>query len=211
MKQSSLDDLPLQDLSLQDLPLQDLRAQDRETFARMVDLTSKPLYFLLLRILNDEQDAEDILQETYIKAFSALPGFEGRSSLKTWLFRIATNEALMLIRKRKPQVTLTELDDDSEEMEQPKEIVDWCCIPEPELMTAETRKKLNEAIKNLPVNLRTVFMLRDMQGFSGDETAAIVGISVDNVKTRLLRARFKLREELSAYFGERVKNGNQTA
>ena len=106
---------------------------------------------------------------------------------------------------------LTELDDDSEELEQPKEIVDWCCIPEPELMTAETRKKLNEAIKNLPVNLRTVFMLRDMQGFSGEETAAIVGISVDNVKTRLLRARFKLREELSAYFGERVKNGNQTA
>jgi len=206
MKQSSLDDLPLQDL-----PLQDLRAQDRVTFARLVDLTSKPLYFLLLRILNDEQDAEDILQETYIKAFTALPGFEGRSSLKTWLFRIATNEALMLIRKRKPQVQLTELDDDSEEMEQPKEIVDWCCIPEPELMTAETRKKLNEAIKNLPVNLRTVFMLRDMQGFSGDETAAIVGISVDNVKTRLLRARFKLREELSAYFGERVKNGNQTA
>ena len=206
MKQSSLDDLPLQDL-----PLQDLRAQDRVTFARLVDLTSKPLYFLLLRILNDEQDAEDILQETYIKAFTALPGFEGRSSLKTWLFRIATNEALMLIRKRKPQVQLSELDDDSEEMEQPKEIVDWCCIPEPELMTAETRKKLNEAIKNLPVNLRTVFMLRDMQGFSGDETAAIVGISVDNVKTRLLRARFKLREELSAYFGERVKNGNQTA
>jgi RNA polymerase sigma-70 factor (ECF subfamily) len=206
MKQSSLDDLPLQDL-----PLQDLRAQDRVTFARLVDLTSKPLYFLLLRILNDEQDAEDILQETYIKAFTALPGFEGRSSLKTWLFRIATNEALMLIRKRKPQVQLSELDDDSEEMEQPKEIVDWCCIPEPELMTAETRKKLNEAIKNLPVNLRTVFMLRDMQGFSGEETAAIVGISVDNVKTRLLRARFKLREELSAYFGERVKNGNHTA
>jgi RNA polymerase sigma-70 factor (ECF subfamily) len=201
MKQSSLDDLPLQGL----------RAQDREAFAGLVDLTSKPLYFLLLRILNDEQDAEDILQETYIKAFTALPGFEGRSSLKTWLFRIATNEALMLIRKRKPQVQLTELDDDSEEMEQPKEIVDWCCIPEPELMTAETRKKLNEAIKNLPVNLRTVFMLRDMQGFSGEETAAIVGISVDNVKTRLLRARFKLREELSAYFGERVKNGNQTA
>ena len=190
--------------SLEDISLQSLQAQDREAFASLVELTSGQLYSLLLRILNDEQDAEDILQETYIKAFGALPSFEGRSSLKTWLFRIATNEALMLIRKRKPQVAITELDDDSDDLEPPKEIVDWCCLPESELMTGETRRRLDKAVKNLPLNLRTVFLLRDVQGLTGEETAAVMGISVDNVKTRLLRARFKLREELSEYFGERM-------
>jgi RNA polymerase sigma-70 factor (ECF subfamily) len=192
--------------SLDDLSLDSLRAQDREAFAALVDLTSGQLYSLLLRILNNEQDAEDILQESYIKAYAALPSFEGRSSLKTWLFRIATNEALMLIRKRKPQVQITELDDDSEEVEAPKEIIDWCCLPESELMNSETRKHLDKAVAALPLNLRTVFLLRDVQGLSGEETASIMGISVDNVKTRLLRARFKLREELSEYFGEKVNH-----
>jgi RNA polymerase sigma-70 factor (ECF subfamily) len=200
IKQLTLDE---QDLSL-------LRIQDREAFAGLVEATSSALYSLLLRILNDEQDAEDCLQETYIKVFAALPSFEGRSSLKTWLFRIATNEALMLIRKRKPQVQLTEIDREDDDLDAPVEIVDWCCIPEPELMNSETRKKLDEAIQHLSVGLRTAFLLRDIQGLSGEETAAIMDISVDNVKTRLLRARLKLREELSVYFGERLTHGNQT-
>jgi RNA polymerase sigma-70 factor, ECF subfamily len=188
--------------------LQLLHAQDREAFAGLVEATSPQLYSLLLRILNDEEDAEDVLQETYIKAFAALPAFEGKSALKTWLFRIATNEALMLIRKRKPQPQMVEIDRDDDELEAPREIVDWCCIPEPELLNAESRKKLDEAIQHLPLNLRTVFLLRDVQGLSGQETAAIVDISLDNVKTRLLRARLKLREELSLYFGERLSHGD---
>ena len=193
--------------SITALSIDRLQAQDREEFAALVEATSRPLYSLLLRILNDEQDAEDILQETYIKAYNALPGFEGRSSLKTWLCRIATNEALMLIRKRKPIEASLEVDDDDDDLEAPKEIVDWCCIPEPELMNAETRNKLNEAAQHLPVGLRTVFLLRDVEGLSGEETATAMGISVANVKTRLLRARMKLREELSAYFGERLNHG----
>ncbi|MHC1739676.1 MAG: RNA polymerase sigma factor [Anaerolineaceae bacterium] len=190
-----------------DSSLQLLRAQDREAFAALVESTSPQLYGLLLRMLNDEQDAEDVLQETFIKAYAALPTFEGRSSIKTWLFRIATNEALMLIRKRKPQMQPIEIDE-NEELESPKEIVDWCCIPEPELMNAETRQKMDQAIQHLSVGLRTVFLLRDVEGLSGEETAQIMGIRVDNVKTRLLRARLKLREELSVYFGERLDNGN---
>ena len=183
-----------------------LKKQDREAFAQLVDLTSAPIYRLALRMLNDEQDAEDVLQETFIKAYQALPGFEGRSSLKTWLFRIATNEALMLLRKRKPQQSVMEIDREDEEVEEPKEIVDWCCIPEPELMTLETRKKLEEAASHLSEGLRAVFLLRDVEGLSGEETAAILNVSVDVVKTRLLRARLKLREELSVYFGERLSH-----
>lgn len=184
-----------------------LRKQDREAFAQLVDATSVQIYHLALRLLNDEQDAEDVLQDTYIKAYQALPDFEGRSSLKTWLFRIATNEALMLIRKRKPQQADLEIDRESEELEEPKEIVDWCCVPEPELMSLETRKKLEEAAGHLSTGLRAVFLLRDVEGLSGEETAAILNVSIDVVKTRLLRARLKLREELSAYFGERLNHG----
>ncbi len=184
-----------------------LRKQDREAFAQMVEANSAQIYRLVLRLLNSEQDAEDILQETFIKSYQALPGFEGRSSLKTWLFRIATNEALMLIRKRKPQQADLEIDRENEEVEEPQEIVDWCCVPESELMSRETRLKLEEAAGHLSTGLRAVFLLRDIEGLSGEETAAILNVSVDVVKTRLLRARLKLREELSAYFGERLNHG----
>jgi RNA polymerase sigma-70 factor (ECF subfamily) len=183
-----------------------LKKQDREAFAQLVDYASAPIYRLALRMLNDEQDAEDVLQETFIKAYQALPGFEGRSSLKTWLFRIATNEALMLLRKRKPQQAVMEIDREEDAVEEPKEIVDWCCVPEPELMSVETRKKLEEAASHLSPGLRAVFLLRDVEGLSGEETASILNGSVDVVKTRLLRARLKLREELSVYFGERLSH-----
>lgn len=183
-----------------------LKKQDREAFAQLVDYASAPIYRLALRMLNDEQDAEDVLQETFIKAYQALPGFEGRSSLKTWMFRIATNEALMLLRKRKPQQDVMEIDREDEAVEEPKEIVDWCCVPEPELMSVETRKKLEEAASHLSPGLRAVFLLRDVEGLSGEETASILNVSVDVVKTRLLRARLKLREELSVYFGERLSH-----
>jgi len=190
---------------LLDLSLDSLRAQDREVFSELVELTSGQIYRLLLRMLSSELDAEDALQETYIKAFQALPAFEGRSSLKTWLYRIAANEALMILRKRKPEPRTIEIDDDDEELDAPREIIDWCCAPERELLSQETRSKLITAAQKLSDNLRMVFLLRDVEGLSGDETADVLGLSVDVVKTRLLRARLKLREDLSAYFAEKMK------
>lgn len=184
-----------------------LRSQDRDAFTDFVDQTSGQIYHLLLRMLANEQDAEDALQEAYIKAYQALPRFEGRSSLKTWLYRIATNEALMVLRKRKPQPLPVEIDREDEELEEPKEIVNWCCLPEKELLDQETRLKLTVAAQKLSDNLKVVFLLRDVEGLSGEETASVLGLSVDVVKTRLLRARLKLREELSAYFAEKMKNG----
>ena len=190
---------------LLELSLDSLRAQDREVFSELVELTSGLIYRLLLRMLSSELDAEDALQETYIKAFQALPAFEGRSSLKTWLYRIAANEALMILRKRKPEPRTIEIDEDDEELDAPREIVDWCCAPEKELLSQETRSKLITAAQKLSDNLRMVFLLRDVEGLSGEETADVLGLSVDVVKTRLLRARLKLREELSAYFAEKMK------
>jgi RNA polymerase sigma-70 factor (ECF subfamily) len=183
-----------------------LRSGDRDAFTRLVDETSGHIYRVALQILGDEQDAEDVLQETYIKAFRALPNFEGRSSVTTWLYRIAVNEALMLVRKRKPQsISIDEgAPFDAESESEAMEIVDFCCLPEGELLTSESRKFLDQAIKNLPTNLRVVFVMRDLEGMSIQETSDALGLSENNVKTRLLRARLRLRQELSVYFGGKL-------
>lgn len=193
------------------ISLEALKAGDREAFARLVDETSGRIYRVVYQILGDEQDAEDVLQETYTKVFHALPEFEGRSSLTTWVHRIAVNEALMLVRKRKPQALSVDegapfdADAESEGME----IVDFCCLPEGEYLSSESRRFLNQAVQKLPENLRVVFVMRDLEGLSIQETADTLNISENNVKTRLLRARLRLRQELSVYFGEKMREENR--
>lgn len=193
------------------ISLQALKSGDREAFARLVDETSGHVYRVALQILGDEQDAEDVLQETYIKALRALPNFEGRSSLSTWLYRIAVNEALMLARKRKPQEVSVEdsAPFDAEAESEGMEIVDFCCLPESELLSSESRQFLDRAVRSLPEGLRVVFVMRELEGLSIQDTAEALGISESNVKTRLLRARLRLRQELSVYFGEKMQEENR--
>ena len=184
------------------ISLEALKAGNREAFA------SGHIYHVALQILGDEQDAEDVLQETYLKALRSLPTFEGRSSLMTWLYRIAVNEALMAVRRRKPQaLSVEEPDPDlgGEAESQEMEIVDFCCLPEGELLSAESRRALDQAVQHLPASLRVVFVMRDMEGLSIQDTAEALSLGENNVKTRLLRARLRLRQELSVYFGGRLK------
>ncbi len=192
------------------ISLKALQAGDRDALAQLVDETSPQIYRVALQILGNEQDAEDVLQETYIKAFRALPEFEGRSSVTTWLYRIATNEALMRVRKRSPQTISVEETSsfDAGEESEGMEIVDFCCLPEGEYLSEETRRFLDQAVQNLPANLRVVFVLRDLEGLSIQETAEALHISENNVKTRLLRARLRLRQELSVYFGGKISEEN---
>jgi RNA polymerase sigma-70 factor, ECF subfamily len=169
---------------------------------------SNQIYRLAMKILGDTNDAEDVLQETFIKAFRSLPAFEGRSSISTWLYRIAANEALMLVRKRKPEANMVSSDagsEDDDDVSPPAQIVDWCCLPENELLSSEAQAFLDQAIQTLSPNLRIVFILRDIQGLSIRETAEVLKVSEMAVKTRLLRARLQLREELSAYYGEKLE------
>lgn len=181
-----------------------LKAGDQTAFAQLVEATSTHIYRLALKILRDPQDAEDVLQESYIKAMRALPEFEGRSSLSTWLYRIAVNEALMMLRKRR--ITLVPVEDDPEEDEAQTTTVltDWCCLPEEELLSAEARQRMEAAVDNLPETLRVVFLMRDVEGYSIKETADMLGLTETAVKTRLLRARLRLRDQLSRYYGERL-------
>lgn len=186
------------------LSLELLRAGDRAEFARLVDAYYTPIYRLGLKMLGDSADAEDVLQNTFLKALQHLPDFEGRSSLSTWLYRIAANEALMLLRKRRPTIPVDENADDEDEGFLPAQFTDWCCLPEQEFLTDESKTYLDEAIQRLPETLKVVFLLRDIEGLSIRETSEALGLSETAVKTRLLRARLHLRESLSTYFGERL-------
>jgi RNA polymerase sigma-70 factor (ECF subfamily) len=189
------------------LSLSALKSGSQVEFARLVELYSQKIYRLALKFTNNPQDAEDVLQETFIKAMRALPNFEGRSSLSTWLYRIAVNESLMLLRKRKPNISLElEPEESNEDGLTPNSLIlaDWCCLPENELLSDESRVFLDQAVARLPETLRGVFLLRDIEGLSIRETAETLGLTETNVKTRLLRARLFLRQELSRYFGERL-------
>jgi RNA polymerase sigma-70 factor (ECF subfamily) len=183
--------------------LEALRDGDRAEFARLVEAYSPMIYRLGLKMLNNPQDAEDILQETFIKAYRHIGNFDGRSNVSTWLYRIATNEALMSIRRKRPETISFDVPSiyDTEPQE-PLQIVDWCCLPEDEFLTSEGRARLDDAANRLPTSLRVVFVLRDIEGLSTRETAEVLEISEMAVKTRLSRARLRLREDLSEYFGK---------
>jgi len=194
----------------EDFSLEALRSGDRAEFARLVETYSAVIYRLAVKMLDDNQDAEDVLQETFIKAFRHLKNFDGRSSLSTWLYRIATNEALMMIRKRKNiPIPIGEHSDPDLQIEEPAQIVDWCCLPEEELMSAEARAYMDRAVEQLPPTLRAVFVLRDIEGLSTEETSNVLNLSEAAVKTRLSRARMRLRELLTVYFGARMASQPQ--
>lgn len=188
-----------------------LRAGDRAEFARLVDAYSAPIYRLGMKMLGNPQDAEDVLQNTFLNALTHLADFEGRSSVSTWLYRIASNEALMLLRRKKNTVNLDDFQpEDAEETPLPEVFVDWSALPENELLSGESKQALDAAVKKLPESLRMVFFLRDIEGISIKDTAEILNLTETNVKTRLLRARMFLREQLSVYYGERLTREEKT-
>jgi RNA polymerase sigma-70 factor (ECF subfamily) len=181
-----------------------LRSGDKDEFARLVDAYSGPVYRLGLRMLGREQDAEDVLQNTFVKILQHINGFEERSSLSTWIYRIASNEALMMLRKMRPEVNLDGPGDNDDDEFMPVQFVDWGSLPEEILESSEAKENLEQAIKELPAPMRVVFILRDIEGLSIKETSEALNLTETNVKTRLLRARLNLREKLSGYFSGRT-------
>ena len=185
--------------------IEKLKQGDREAFTTLVDEYSPKLYRLALRMLNDPYEAEDVLQETFINAYKGMAKFKGQAAISTWLYRIATNEALMRLRKKQPEYVAID-----EPIEMPdgklitRDVKDWCCLPEAEFMTGEAQEKLDQAVAELSPALRSTFILRDLQGLSTRESAEILEVSEAAIKTRLLRARLQLRDSLSNYFEERV-------
>lgn len=180
-----------------------LQNGDQAAYAQMVELHAGRVYSVALRLVGDEALAEDILQETFLNAFRSIERFEGRSRLGTWLYRIANNTALMHLRKKEPIVFSIDspLETDNGD-EIPRQFFDFCCLPEQDLLSDEARDEMRAAIMDLPDTLRIVFVMRDLEGYSTQETADTLDLSLSAVKTRLMRARLALRERLSAYFAQ---------
>lgn len=180
-----------------------LRAGDKAACAECIEQHAPAVYRLALRMMGSEAEAEDVVQETFLSAFRAIDRFEGRSGLGTWLFRIAHNTALMRLRRLEPLFVPVDdpgLDDGATPL--PRELFDWCCLPERDFETEEARREVEAAVRALPEILRAVFVLRELEGLSTEQTAEALDLSSEAVRTRLHRARLWLRERLSGYFSE---------
>jgi RNA polymerase sigma-70 factor, ECF subfamily len=173
---------------------------DTAAFEELVHRYESKIFRLTKNITGNREDAEDAMQDAFLKAYAHLDGFQGDSRFYTWLVRIAANEALMRLRKRRPgQLSLDEpIEGDADLM--PRELEDWRPSPEREYAQAEMQGILAEVIEKLEPEYRIVLVLRDLEELSTQETADALGISVTAVKSRLLRARLKLREKLNRHF-----------
>ncbi len=176
------------------------KAGDREAFGLLVERHEASIYGLCIKMLRNPEDAEDCLQEVFVKAYKALPTFREEARFSTWVYRIATNACLMRIRKRKLDTVSLDQPLQLGEAEIPREIADWTTDPASVVMNEELGGVLTRHINALPANNRIVFVLRDVHGLSTEETAGILGLSVPAVKSRLHRARLFLRERLSQYY-----------
>jgi RNA polymerase sigma-70 factor (ECF subfamily) len=177
------------------------QAGENQAFSELIQHYERKIFRLAKNITQNDEDAEDVLQETFLKAYEHLPGFQRQSKFYTWIVRIAVNEALMKLRKRRGDkfVSLDEPVDTGEE-EVKREIAVWDGSPEEKYSQEELRSILNEAVDSLKPDFRTVFILRDIEELSTEETAEALGISIPAVKSRLLRARLALREKLTRQF-----------
>jgi RNA polymerase sigma-70 factor (ECF subfamily) len=181
---------------------------DVGAFEQLVKRYDRNVFRIAQHITQNREDAEDVVQEAFLKAYRNLQQFQGQSKFYTWLVRIAVNEALMKLRRRKPERTVS-LDEDikTDEDSVPREVADWSPNPEQQYNQAELREILTKTIQGLPSSFRTVFVLRDVEGLSTEETAEALELSIPAVKSRLLRARLQLRERLSRFFQKR-ESGN---
>jgi len=183
------------------------QAGELDAFEALTTRYERRVFSLAMRMLRQEQDAEDVTQQTFLSVLENLNGFRGEASFATWLFRIATHAALKVIRKRKGLKTVsweeaTEETDQVDSIPHPEFIADWRQSPEQLVQKHEIQRLLDEALSKLDEKHRLVFLLRDVEGFSVKETAEALGLTGANTKVRLLRARLQLREHLTRTLGD---------
>ncbi|HTZ72784.1 MAG TPA: sigma-70 family RNA polymerase sigma factor [Candidatus Aquilonibacter sp.] len=176
------------------------KAGDVSAFETLVSRYERKIFRLTQNITQNREDAEDAMQEAFLKAYEHLGNFEGNSRFYTWLVRIAVNQALMKLRKRRPNQISLDQEIETGEDSMPREVEDWGPSPEQRYQQTELSEILSEVIGELDPSFRVVFQLRDIEELSTEETAEALGLSVPAVKSRLLRARLKLRQKLNRYF-----------
>ncbi len=174
---------------------------DVAAFEELVKRYDRKLLRIAQHLTHNREDAEDVVQEAFLKAFQHLGQFQENSKFSTWLIRITLNQGLMKLRKRRPMREVS-IDNDfqSEENNLPIDVADWAPNPEELYRAAELREILRKTLQELGPGLRVVFVLRDIEGLSLEQTAEALELSVAAVKARSWRARLQLRERLSRYF-----------
>ncbi len=202
--QTKVSEPPSEELAL----VRAAKAGDIKAFEELVRRYDRNVFRIAQHITQNREDAEDVVQDAFLKAYGNLEQFQEQSKFYTWLVRIAVNEALMKLRRRRPERTVS-LDQDvqTEEDSMPREVADWAPNPEQMYDQGELRDILRKTIQGLPPSFRTVFVLRDVEGLSTEETAEALDLSVPAVKSRLLRARLQLRERLSKFFRNPKEDG----
>jgi RNA polymerase sigma-70 factor (ECF subfamily) len=180
------------------------RAQqgDREAFWELAAPSVDAIYRLAHRLVRSDEDAEDVVQEAYLQALKAIGEFRGHSRFTTWIHRIAVNQALMKLRKRRKDVFPLDAVD-SGEIGYPLSLMDWSESALDEVVRQEVVGTLESAIEELPIDLKTVVVLRDVNGLSNEEAAQALDLPIGAVMWRLHRARSLLRDRLTGYFRER--------
>lgn len=185
------------------------RGKDEAAFEELVSRYEDKLYRLAMRFVRNETDAQEILQDAFLSAWRNLPTFEGRAQFGSWMYRVTVNAALMLLRSRNrhPEVTVDDVEPASlnqavMESGQMRSNADWSQRPDDQLQSDELRQHIAVSVDALPEGLRTVFLLRDVDELSTEDTAELLGLSIPAVKTRLHRARLALREAIGRYFAK---------
>ncbi len=176
---------------------------DFDAFDTLATRHQERLYRLGIRMLRNEQDAQEVVQESLLSAWKNLAKFESKSQFGSWIYRIAANAALMMLRTRRrhPEAPLEEAGlGESDEVPAGTTVTDWSKRPDTEFQSSELRAHIQAAVDALPEQSRVVFVLRDVEEMSTEETAELLHLSVPAVKTRLHRARLILREEIGRYF-----------
>ncbi|MBS1867672.1 MAG: sigma-70 family RNA polymerase sigma factor [Acidobacteria bacterium] len=182
-----------------DLPLLDrVLAGDAKAFEELVRRHEQRVYRVAMGITANHEDAEEAMQQTFLKVHQHVSEFHGSSKFSTWMTRIAINEALQIRRRRRPNVSLDELQD-TKDGSLPKELRDWHDNPAQVFEKTRIREIVEAAIQSLPPLYRDAFVLRDVEGFTTEEAAAALGISQTALKTRLLRARLMMRDALAVF------------
>lgn len=182
------------------------KAGDIHAFEELVSRYERKIFRLALNITQNKEDAEDVMQEAFLKSYSHLKDFQGDSRFYTWLVRITVNEGLMKLRKRRPGVVSLDEKIETDDDFVIRELEDWGPSPEQHYAQSELQEILQSVIADLDPSFGIVFALRDIEELSTEDTAEILGLSVPAVKSRLLRARLKLRQKLNRYFRKRAEN-----
>src|SRR6201998_1250274 len=185
-----------------------VRNGDISAYDELVRKYDRQVFRIAQHITQNREDAQDVVQDAFLKAYEKLDQFQGNSKFYTWLVRIAVNEALMRLRKRRTG-KMVSIDEDvqTEEGSVPRDLAEWRPNPEQEYNQAELADILRKTIQGLPPGFRSVFTLRDVENLSTEETAEALGLSVPAVKSRLLRARLQLRERLGRHFRQKQRDG----